>query len=49
MHIIVHGIWDDEVREHTLEVLPEIFSRHGMPFRLVADYFDVEKSIAHHT
>jgi hypothetical protein len=48
LHVIVHGIWDDKVRENTLEVLPGIFKKWGVPYKVVADYYDLEKSIAHH-
>jgi hypothetical protein len=49
MHIIVHGIWDDKVREAVLEVLPGEFRKWDIPFRIVADHYDTEKSAAHHT
>ena len=49
LHVIVHGIWDDKIRSLTLEVLPGICRKWNMPYRIIADYFDVEKSIAHHT
>ena len=48
MHVIVHGIWDDEVRECTLDVLDPTFKKWNVPYRIIADYYDVEKSIAHH-
>ncbi|MDR0887723.1 MAG: hypothetical protein LBM39_00850 [Candidatus Methanoplasma sp.] len=48
LHVIVHGIWDDKVRENTLEVLPGIFEKWNVPYKVVADYYDLEKSIAHH-
>ncbi len=48
MHIIVHGIWDDVIRECTLEVLPGVADKWKIPYSVRADYFDTEKSIAHH-
>lgn len=48
LHVIVHGIWDDRVRELTLEVLPGIFEKWDIPYEVIADYYDLEKSIAHH-
>lgn len=48
MHIIVHGIWDDVIRECTLEVLPGVAEKWRIPYSIHADYFDTEKSIAHH-
>jgi len=49
MHIIVHGIWDDRVRESTLDVLDDIFIKWDIPYKITADHYDTEKSIAHHT
>ncbi|MCL2142891.1 MAG: hypothetical protein FWH44_01335 [Methanomassiliicoccaceae archaeon] len=48
MHIIVHGIWDDHVRESTLEVLDRTFKKWDIPYEVTADHYDTEKSIAHH-
>ncbi|MDR3282010.1 MAG: hypothetical protein LBS92_00140 [Candidatus Methanoplasma sp.] len=48
LHVIVHGIWDDKVRECTLAVVPCIFEKWNVPYKVVADYYDLEKSIAHH-
>ncbi|MCL2712976.1 MAG: hypothetical protein FWD37_06895 [Methanomassiliicoccaceae archaeon] len=49
MHIIVHGIWDDHVRESALNVLDGIFKKWNIPYEVTADHYDTEKSIAHHT
>ena len=49
MHVIVHGIWDDHVREAVLEVLPSTFKKWKVPYKVIADFYDKEKSIAHHT
>jgi hypothetical protein len=49
MHIIVHGIWDDHVRESALDVLDRTFQKWKVPYEITADYYDTEKSIAHHT
>ena len=49
MHIIVHGIWDDHVRESALDVLDVTFKKWKVPYKVTADYYDTEKSIAHHT
>ena len=48
MHVIVHGIWDDKVRDCTLDVLDPTFKKWNVPYRIIADYYDVEKSISHH-
>ncbi len=48
LHIIVHGIWDDEIRKLTLPLIEEICSQWEMEYKILADYYDTEKSIAHH-
>ena len=48
LHIIVHGIWDDKIRELTLPLLPDICRKWGIEYRIMADYFDLQKSIEHH-
>jgi len=47
-HIIVHGIWDDRVRESVLDVLDDTFRKWNIPYEVTADHYDTEKSIAHH-
>lgn len=48
IHVIVHGIWDDVIRACTLEMLPDVAKKWGIPYTIRADFFDTEKSIAHH-
>ena len=48
IHIIVHGIWDDKIRELTLPLLPDICKKWGVEYKILADYFDLQKSIEHH-
>lgn len=48
MHIIVHGIWDDVIRDCVQKALPETAAKWGVPYTIRADFFDTEKSIAHH-
>ena len=48
MHVIVHGIWDPEVREQTLEVLNDLAKKHDVKFQIIKDSYDKEKSAAHH-
>lgn len=47
-HVIVHGIWDDKIRELVLKITPEIYKNYGISYSVIADYYDLEKSIAHH-
>jgi len=48
MHVIVHGIWDDKVRDLTRSILNEVFDDYDMSFEIVEDYYDTEKGVAHH-
>ncbi|MDD2533053.1 MAG: hypothetical protein PHX42_05925 [Candidatus Methanomethylophilaceae archaeon] len=48
LHVILHGIWDDVIRDHTKEILPGVAKKWKIPYEIVADYFDTEKSIEHH-
>ncbi|MGE4275278.1 MAG: hypothetical protein AB7E27_04335 [Candidatus Methanomethylophilaceae archaeon] len=48
LHVIVHGIWDDEVREQTLEVLEEVLPQHGASYEILEDYYEMEKGMDHH-
>ena len=47
-HVIVHGIWDDKIRDLTLEILPSVSKKWNVSYEILADYYDTEKSIAHH-
>lgn len=48
VHVIVHGIWDPEVREQTLEALEEVAKGRGVRFQIIKDFYEVEKGAAHH-
>lgn len=48
LHYIVHGIWDDKIRELTLPMIPAICEKWGLEHKILADYFDLKKSIEHH-
>lgn len=48
LHVIVHGIWDDVIRDNTKEILPGVAKKWKVPYTIVADYYDTEKSIDHH-
>lgn len=48
LHVIVHGIWDPDVREATLSTIPAIFQAYGLNYDVTEDYYEVEKSIDHH-
>lgn len=48
VHVIVHGIWDPEVREQTLETLEKVTKKYQVKFEIIKDFFEEEKSAAHH-
>jgi hypothetical protein len=48
VHVIVHGIWDPEVREQTLKVLEAIAREMDVRFEIIKDFYEIEKSAAHH-
>jgi hypothetical protein len=48
IHVIVHGIWDPEVREQSLLAIEQMFKEHDLAYEIVKDYYEVEKGIAHH-
>ncbi len=48
MHVIVHGIWDDMVRDLTRSILDEVFADYDMDFEIVDDHYEVEKGMDHH-
>ncbi|HNU35649.1 MAG TPA: hypothetical protein PKJ15_03555 [Methanomassiliicoccales archaeon] len=48
VHVIVHGIWDPEVREQTMGALEEVSMKNKVKFEIIKDFFEIEKSAAHH-
>ena len=48
-HIIVHGIWDPEVRDVALKAIDRVCKSSDLDYRILKDYYSTEKSIAHHT
>jgi len=48
VHVIVHGIWDPEVRELTMGVLERVARENHVEYQIIKDFFEVEKSAAHH-
>lgn len=48
LHVIVHGIWDPEVREQSLIAIEQVFKKHNLSYTVVKDYYETEKGIAHH-
>jgi hypothetical protein len=48
LHVIVHGLWDPEVREQSLIAIDGVFRQFGLSYRVVKDYYEAEKGISHH-
>lgn len=48
MHVIVHGIWDPEVREHSREAIDVVFRKYDLHYEVIKDFYEKEKGIAHH-
>ncbi|TFG57417.1 MAG: hypothetical protein E4H30_00545 [Methanomassiliicoccus sp.] len=48
VHIIVHGIWDPEVRDLTMGVLDGLTKAREVTFQVIKDYYETEKSVEHH-
>ncbi|MBI0581693.1 MAG: hypothetical protein JET69_01595 [Methanomassiliicoccales archaeon] len=48
VHVIVHGIWDPEVREQTMESLEKVAKKYRVKYAIIKDFFEEEKSAAHH-
>jgi hypothetical protein len=48
IHVIVHGLWDPDVRHASLEMIEKVMAEKDIKFEVIKDYFETEKSIAHH-
>lgn len=46
--VIVHGIWDPEVREQSLEAIEAVFRKYGLSYEIIRDFYEKEKGVAHH-
>ncbi|MBN1110430.1 MAG: hypothetical protein JXA45_06705 [Methanomassiliicoccales archaeon] len=46
VHVIVHGLWDPDVRELALEVLDEVANEHDVRFDIIKGYKGLRKSAA---
>ena len=45
VHVIVHGLWDPQVREISLKALDAIMNAHGLEYRVMRDFFESEKRV----
>lgn len=48
LHVIVHGIWDDKVKDASRRGVQKVVRQLGLELEVLKDHFDTEKSIAHH-
>jgi hypothetical protein len=48
LHVIVHGIWDDKVRDATRRGIRKVIREHHLELEVLKDHFDTERSIEHH-
>jgi hypothetical protein len=48
LHVIVHGIWDDVVKDSSQAAMERVFEQFGIEHTVLKDYYDTEKSISHH-
>ena len=48
LHVIVHGIWDDKVRDATRRGIKKVIRKYDLELEVLKDHFDTEKSIEHH-
>lgn len=45
LHVIVHGLWDPQVREISLAKIQELMSSKGLEYRVMRDFFESEKRV----
>ncbi|MGE4274535.1 MAG: hypothetical protein AB7E27_00560 [Candidatus Methanomethylophilaceae archaeon] len=46
LHVIVHGLWDPQVRELSLEEIDRLMSDHGLGYRIIRDFYETEKRVS---
>jgi hypothetical protein len=49
VHVIVHGIWDDDVRHAAMETIERLLPERRMAYTVLQDYYEKEKGMAHHS
>ncbi|MDD3399031.1 MAG: hypothetical protein PHW93_05485 [Candidatus Methanomethylophilaceae archaeon] len=45
LHVIVHGLWDPQVRDISLKEIDTIMHEHGLSYRIIRDFFETEKRV----
>ncbi|MCL1905270.1 MAG: hypothetical protein FWG19_04015 [Methanomassiliicoccaceae archaeon] len=45
LHVIVHGLWDPQVREISLKAIEELMMHEKLEYRVMRDFFESEKRV----
>ena len=45
LHVIVHGLWDPQVRDISMAQIDEIMQANELDYRIIRDYFEEEKRV----
>jgi len=45
LHVIVHGLWDPQVREISLASIETLMRSKGLEYRVMRDFFETEKRV----
>ena len=45
LHVIVHGLWDPQVREISMAAINELMRSLGLEYRVMRDFFESEKRV----
>ena len=45
LHVIVHGLWDPQVRDISLAEIGKIMSSYKLEYRIMRDFFESEKRV----
>ncbi|MCL2142666.1 MAG: hypothetical protein FWH44_00160 [Methanomassiliicoccaceae archaeon] len=45
LHVIVHGLWDPQVREISLAAIDVLMKNDGLEYRVMRDFFESEKRV----
>ncbi len=45
VHVIVHGMWDPQVRETSLSVTKDFMKSHAIDYEVINDFYEKEKRV----
>lgn len=46
LHVIVHGLWDPQVRDLSLDQIENVMGAKGLNYRIIRDYYEKEKRVS---